>query len=48
MRIRYLIKDILDLRNKDWEDEKKKKKQAEQQKYAIIFYFFYIFITLSQ
>lgn len=32
MRIRYLIKDILDLRNKNWEDEKKKKRNAEQQK----------------
>lgn len=36
MRIRYLIKDILDLRNKNWEDEKKKKRNAEQQKYELI------------
>lgn len=28
MRIRYLIKDILDLRKKNWEDEKKKKAAA--------------------
>jgi hypothetical protein len=29
LRIRYLIKDILDLRNKNWEDPKKIKKNEK-------------------
>lgn len=52
MRIRYLIKDILDLRKKNWEDEKKKKAAAvAEAKYVSsyqILFVLSIFILQSQ